>query len=93
MIFIFIVLFVIYFFTSAIPRLPSTEPTLAQGGDKMEVSVKCSVSNCKYYSHLECTAEAIEINCDDSSMLASDSMETCCDTFTPVEGREEIPKP
>lgn len=55
----------------------------------MEVSVKCSVANCKYYSNLECTAEAIEVNCDDSSMLASDSMETCCDTFKPVEDREE----
>ena len=55
----------------------------------MEVSVKCSVANCKYYSNLECTAEAIEVNCDDSQMLASDSMETCCDTFKPVEDREE----
>lgn len=55
----------------------------------VEVFVKCSVANCKYYSNLECTAEAIEINCDDSSMLASDSMETCCDTFKPVEDREE----
>jgi len=58
----------------------------------MDIFVKCSVANCKYNDHLECTAESIEINCDDTSMLASDSMETCCDTFTPVEDREEIPK-
>lgn len=61
----------------------------AKGGNTVEVQVKCSVANCKYYSNLECTAEAIEVNCDNSSMLASDSPETCCDTFTPVEDRGE----
>lgn len=58
----------------------------------MEISVKCSVANCKYYSNLECTARAIEINCDDSSMLASNSMETCCDTFKPVELKSDKPR-
>ena len=58
----------------------------------MELSVKCSVSNCKYYSNLECTAEAIEVNCDDTSMLASDSKETCCDTFKPVDDGDERPR-
>lgn len=58
----------------------------------MKAYVKCSVANCKYYSNLECTAEAIEVNCDDSSMLANNSMETCCDTFKPMEDRVEHPE-
>jgi hypothetical protein len=69
----------------------SAENVRTEGGGTVEVFVKCSVANCKYYSNLECTADSIEINCDDSSMLASDSLETCCDTFKPVNSRAEYP--
>ncbi|MDW7650383.1 MAG: DUF1540 domain-containing protein [Bacillota bacterium] len=45
--------------------------------------LRCSVVNCKYNKDLLCSAISIEVNCDDNSTRASQSEETCCDTFTP----------
>lgn len=58
------------------------------------MEIKCSVENCSFNSKLECTARIIEVNCDDTTMLAANTEETCCGTFTPIEAednhREEV---
>lgn len=52
------------------------------------MEVRCSVENCAFNSKLECTARIIEINCDDTTMLAANTQETCCGTFTPIEDED-----
>ncbi|EEG77455.1 DUF1540 domain-containing protein [Dethiobacter alkaliphilus] len=49
----------------------------------VERGLKCSVVNCKFNKNLLCSAGSIEVNCDDRSIRASESEETCCDTFAP----------
>ena len=58
------------------------------------MEIRCAVENCTFNSKLKCSARIIEVNCDDTTILAANTEETCCDTFTLLEDendrREEI---
>lgn len=44
-------------------------------------SIKCSVSNCKYYKDNMCTAAQIEVNVDNGGTQAATETQTMCHTF------------
>ena len=53
------------------------------------MEIRCAVENCTFNIKLKCTARMIEVNCDDTTMLAANTKETCCGTFNLLEDESD----